>query len=190
MHFILSIYQSRWWSWYASRCGGFGDKFCVGRPEFGGFFSHTLVDPCISARALTIFLKIAFFWGPSTHSPAMADNKDGSTIPKEPTPGASTSNGPSVAPEPPKRAPKPPNPVFKMMGELTIPSTGVKQDQTHWSCGMLRKALDLTTVYRTPKFLRQTPLSKLDDLLDYRWNLERRHLLRSRTNKENTEEMV
>lgn len=50
----------------------------------------------------------------------MVDNKDGPAMPKEPTPGASTSNGPSAAPEAPKKAPKPQNPVFKMMGELTI----------------------------------------------------------------------
>ncbi|TLD34847.1 putative tim complex component tim54 protein [Venturia nashicola] len=59
----------------------------------------------------------------------MADSKDVSTIPKEPKKGASTSNGPSVAPEAPKKAPKPPNPVFKMMG---LPNFSPKLPSRNW----------------------------------------------------------
>ncbi|KAE9973756.1 hypothetical protein BLS_003451 [Venturia inaequalis] len=59
----------------------------------------------------------------------MVDNKDGSAMPKEPTPGASTSNGPPAAPEAPKKAPKPQNPVFKMMG---LPNFSRKLPSRNW----------------------------------------------------------
>ncbi|QDS74506.1 hypothetical protein FKW77_007129 [Venturia effusa] len=59
----------------------------------------------------------------------MANEKDASAIPKKPSSSASASNGPSVAPEAPKKASKPPNPVFKMMG---LPNFSPKLPSRNW----------------------------------------------------------
>lgn len=111
----------------------------------------------------------------------MADNKQGPAIPKEPIPGNSTNGAPeakAAASEVPKTAPKPPNPVFKMMGEF-IPVNYVHTIKgiTVKDCDCQEVEFGLRMKHRTPKDLAQTPLSKLDDLLHCGWNLEWRNLL-------------